>query len=941
MAETVVPDEGSSRRQRKARVIYDPAPISDRAFSAALASGMEPSEVTAENARNALKAVIAQREAVRKAEAERAAEENARRVAIEAATPRPLPFSLPPRERSPEETLLLTYNPSTGSRGDAHTRARERRQARWANEPELLLPMPKGSVVDVCSEFSGIGGFEHGLEAGFGEAGLHFRLIEASELEDTQVGKHATAVLQKRFPDCVVLGPVSRLRCPYCDSADMVICTPICTEHSGLNAHGDPDKTDDLIGSVRARLELAPQLEVIALENVPNFLSTLDSQEQSSYTTWVEALEALGFREHAYVVMPTGVAGDLHWRNRLLSVHTRGHGFHPAAALLRLLDAQKKPPSIIRGRTAESEVFCFTTGTGQTRYALKGKLGAVWGHLPAYSSNLNVGLFFRGRFYKLSAWLAAQASGLPEGYQDVSSSKKGRAAPTGSEMRASETLKATGLANMVSPLQAREMGHAIAAEWQAPRTTAQLESLVSMTTLPGSYGGQVPTSFPRAASLDLSQPATLCYNSVAKGTWHSIELQYWKPILPAKTLDDLCEEALNKGELRLLRSLTDLQRVVDDTTLGDYPRHCAAQQHRQVLRESEQIQSVRDERKLEAERRRAVRLGLAWQLKATVADVLKQNADLRAHLHERMSQASWVSCDTCGKWRRLFREPTAGKEWACAQNPDAAYASCASAQELSDDEIDRLLGLAGAAPQGDSERGSSSIGPTELDTVTLCLRGASQPPNETPSSFWVACDRCSKWRRLIAEPDSELKGQAWFCELNPDRRRNACDVGEEEWDETATWEEESLSSSKRTRKRCRGKACDDANTSFIATVQAAFDQGRRTGLPLAWGIPLPCREALLPAREVDKQVHVSSQFEGVLVKAILKHHVYSGARPGSLHNVYVKLSLSDGQILPFFVPSEPLLGTEVLADYLDCVKGQPLIKYVPQRWSAVHRCVPP
>ena len=79
-----------------------------------------------------------------------------------------------------------------------------------------LKAMPRGSVIDVCSEFSGIGGFEHGLEAGFNEAQskMLLRLIEASELDGTSFGRHATAVLQKRFPACIVLGPESRAAFP-------------------------------------------------------------------------------------------------------------------------------------------------------------------------------------------------------------------------------------------------------------------------------------------------------------------------------------------------------------------------------------------------------------------------------------------------------------------------------------------------------------------------------------------------------------------------------------------------------------------------------------------------------------------------------------------------------------------------------------------------------
>ena len=126
--------------------------------------------------------------------------------------------------------------------------------------------------------------------------------------------------------------------------------------------------------------------------------------------------------------------------------------------------------------------------------------------------------------------------------------------------------------------------------------------------------------------------------------------------------------------------------------------------------------------------------------------------------------------------------------------------------------------------------------------------------------------------------------------------------------------------------------------SGMAVVLATAFTGEASSGPYTTSVlPTIPREPLLPAREADKQVHVSAQFERIFVTAILKHHVYSGARPGSLWNVYVKLALSDGRKLPFFVPSEPLLGTAVLADYLDSKQGQRLVRYIPQRWSALHR----
>ena len=52
----------------------------------------------------------------------------------------------------------------------------------------------------------------------------------------------------------------------------------------------------------------------------------------------------------------------------------------------------------------------------------------------------------------------------------------------------------------------------------------------------------------------------------------------------------------------------------------------------------------------------------------------------------------WVSCDECGKWRRVAELPPAdGLPWTCAMNLDEAHNACSIPQELPDDEVDRQM----------------------------------------------------------------------------------------------------------------------------------------------------------------------------------------------------------------------------------------------------------
>ena len=454
-----------SSRTSKPREQFDPTPISSTHMNAVLAEHpyKSPSAITAEEAEEAMK----RKEQARAANAEAEVAAAAERAAIEASTPRPLPFSLPARDRA-VQPLLLTLSASGSSSGALLSPSSCERSRRKATMPRRAgrAEMPSENLrpwvdadepIEVVSEFTGIGGLEHGLEAGFAEAGLELLLVQASELDSTSSGRHASAVLRKRFPTCSVLNPSHRTAQPYPPSVRMCDVTAQCTQHSGLNVFGKPEETEAMLDDVLARLGAAPGVEVVFFENVANFLRVLDSQHRSSYAYWVEGLEAAGFVEHAYVVLPTAVCGDHHHRKRLLSVHTRG-AFHPVGALLRLLVDSAEAAHELEAACERSHVLAFTTGASETRAHAKGGMNAVRGKLPAYNQSLNVALFADGSYHRLSPPLAARCSGLPEAYQDVNSK---RGFLDGEAIAASATDAAIALANMVSSRASPSDGHPI------------------------------------------------------------------------------------------------------------------------------------------------------------------------------------------------------------------------------------------------------------------------------------------------------------------------------------------------------------------------------------------------------------------------------------------------------------------------------------------------
>ena len=54
-----------------------------------------------------------------------------------------------------------------------------------------------------------------------------------------------------------------------------------------------------------------------------------------------------------------------------------------------------------------------------------------------------------------------------------------------------------------------------------------------------------------------------------------------------------------------------------------------------------------------------------------------------------------------------------------------------------------------------------------------------------PSSTWVECDRCKKWRRLPFASARQVLPRVWLCEMNPDPLHDACEYEEEREEDPA------------------------------------------------------------------------------------------------------------------------------------------------------------
>ena len=660
------------------------------------------------------------------------------------------------------------------------------------------------------------------------EAGLKLRLLQASELEDTSEGRHNSAVLRKRFPYCEVLNPTQRLAKPYPESARLLTVTTLCRHHSKMNPVRSPWETEELLGPVFERLRNAPAVETVVLENVPEFVQLLDLQERSSYTMWIEGLETCGFTQHAYVLLPTTATGDLHGRTRLLSVHTRPCGFHPAAALSTLLEDDADPTmSNPKAAASKRKGFAFNSGVGQNRFEANGKrLRPTFGRLPAYNSNLNVVIFWDGTYYQLSPWLAGRASALPDAWQSVAAQGK-RKGP-------GLNVQASALANMVSPLQARELGFVIGSEWREPRLFSAVPALENATRLPQLFRGRLPDEFPCTKSrYSTGGSVVLCFSDCV-GQWHRVGAGLrWRVTAATSTLDELLAEAVKRKKLTPFMGVTDLRRAAEDPELSAFHRRCASMQlslAEEVVAEREaarppkiaanctwmQCDSCLKWRRMpkcfaptgeEAEQLvswTCAMLPIACEAPEDKVDYLEEERWRCEHTYTHAND-SWLlkAAEKFGAdWKALkraslreaeflldfyFRSRTAKqlgeRLQSLLQNRDARVDDPGEPRSGTDAEkayelrclhadVEAWVAAARIAEETNAKHAAAAL--PELDDEQAQQEGCESDPEET----WVMCDRCEKWRRVGTINTSGL-ASAWRCENNSDPRFASCEAAQE------------------------------------------------------------------------------------------------------------------------------------------------------------------
>ena len=92
----------------------------------------------------------------------------------------------------------------------------------------------------------------------------------------------------------------------------------------------------------------------------------------------------------------------------------------------------------------------------------------------------------------------------------------------------------------------------------------------------------------------------------------------------------------------------------------------------------------------------------------------------------------------------------------------------------------------------------------------------------------------------------------------------------------------------------------------------------------------PEPEPEVPTTAAEEVVVDAADAQEKTAVKVLSHHVFGGAKRGALHNVYVRVQYSDGtKTKGGYIPSEPLAGSDALADYVLTKNGKKIAKYMP------------
>ena len=395
-------------------------------------------------------------------------------------------------------------------------------------------------------------------------------------------------------------------------------------------------------------------------------------------------------------------------------------------------------------------------------------------------------------------------------------------------------MQASALANMVSPLQARELGFVVGSEWREPRLFSAVPALENATRLPQLFRRRLPDEFPCTKSrYSTGGSVVLCFSDCV-GQWHRVAPGLrWRVTAATSTLDELLAEAVKRKKLKPFMGVTDLRRAAEDPELSAFHRRCASMQ-----------------------------LSLAEEI------VAEREA---ARPPKIAASCTWMQCDSCLKWRRMPKcfAPT-GEEaeqfvsWTCAMLPIA----CEAAEETMDDleeerwrcehtythandswllkaaekfgadwkalkraslreaeflldfyfrsrtakqlgerlqsllqnrdahvddpgeprsgadaenayelrclhaDVEAWVAAARIAEETNAKRAAAAL--PELDDEQAQQESCESDPEET----WVMCDRCEKWRRVGTINTSGL-ASAWRCENNSDPRFASCEAAQE------------------------------------------------------------------------------------------------------------------------------------------------------------------
>ena len=158
----------------------------------------------------------------------------------------------------------------------------------------------------------------------------------------------------------------------------------------------------------------------------------------------------------------------------------------------------------------------------------------------------------------------------------------------------------------------------------------------------------------------------------------------------------------------------------------------------------------------------------------------REKAEKKKKEQKQGTVETWVSCDDCGKWRRAnLHVSDLGNKWSCDDNPDKRFDSCNKPQELSEEQMNAVLGLdfSADAPEADAQINEEAVNAEKRGVQAAHHKGTGSPGSPGASSPGGLSHKATKAKSLSPTKPTKPSSPGGFLGLFQSPEQAAAGAG--------------------------------------------------------------------------------------------------------------------------------------------------------------------